>query len=90
VNVVKLLDDLCVSLGYCLPPFDKQRIIADPPQTIDAFTDAVIQAEGRDPDLMETRERREVRRMVAAAFGEPIPPVEPKGRLSWSQRGHRT
>jgi hypothetical protein len=53
VNVVKLLDDLCVGLGYCLPPDDKQRIIADPPPTIDAFTDAVIEAEGRDPVLIE-------------------------------------
>jgi hypothetical protein len=89
VNVVKLLDGLCVDLGYCLPPDDKQRIIADPPQTIDAFTDAVIEPEGRHPALIGTRERQEVRRIVAAAFGEPISPAAPKRRLSWAQRGHR-
>lgn len=89
VDVDELLNDLCVVYGYCLPPDDQQRIIADPPQTIDAFTDAVIVAECLDPVRMDTESRRELRRMVAAAFGEPISPVVPKRRASWSERGHR-
>ncbi len=89
MDVDKLLDDLCVVLGYCLPPDDQLRIIANQPQTIDAFTDAVIAAEGLDPVLLDSGKRREVRRMVAAAFGEPISPVAPRRRASWSQRGHR-
>jgi hypothetical protein len=89
VDVDKLLNDLCVVYGYCLPPDDQQRIIADPPHTIDSFTDAVILAEGLDPVLMGTARRRELRRMVAAAFGEQISPVTPRRRESWSQRGHR-
>lgn len=89
MDVDKLLNDLCVIFGYCLDPDDQQRIIADPPQTIDAFTDAVIVAEGLDPVLMGTERRREVCRMVAVAFGEQISPVAPKRRVSWSQRGHR-
>ena len=89
MDVDKLLDDLCVVLGYCLPPNDQLLIIADPPQTIDAFTDAVIVAEGLDPVLLDGAKRREVRRMVAAAFGEPISPIPPRRRASWSQRGPR-
>ena len=89
VDVGKLLNDLCVVYGYCLPPDDQERIIADPPQTIDAFTDAVIIAEGLDPVRMDADSRRELRRMVAAAFGEPVSPVAPRRRASWSERGHR-
>jgi hypothetical protein len=43
--VDRLLDDLCVRLGYCLAPETQQRILADPPRTVDAFMDAVIEAE---------------------------------------------
>lgn len=71
VDVVKLLNDLCVQLGYCLPPESQQRIVNDPPTSVDAFTDAVVIAEGFDPVLMATEQRQQVRRMVAVAFGEP-------------------
>ncbi len=87
---MKLLDDLCVVYGYCLESDDRNRIIAAPPATVDAFTDAVIVAEGRDPVLMERRDRRKLRRMVAAAFGEQISPLALRRRGSWSARGHRT
>jgi hypothetical protein len=72
-----LLDDLCVRLGYCLSPDGQRRIASDPPQSADAFTDGVAAAEGFDPALMAAERRQEVRRMVAAAFGEP---VRPSGR----------
>ena len=72
VDVGQLLNDLCVRLGYCLPPDDQQRIISDPPTSVDAFTDAVVTAEGFDPVLMATEQRQQVRRMVAAEFGEPV------------------
>ncbi|MCV2393903.1 hypothetical protein OEB99_06250 [Actinotalea sp. M2MS4P-6] len=74
MDAAGLLDDLCVRLGYCLPPEDRQRLIDDPPTSVDAFTDAVVRAEGLDPVLMATTQRQEVRRMVAAAFGEPVRP----------------
>jgi hypothetical protein len=79
VDAFRLLSDLCVQLGYCLPPDDQQRIIRGPPTSVDAFTDAVVVAEGFDPVLMATEQRQQVRRMVAAAFGEP---VRPSGRTS--------
>jgi len=74
VDVAQLLNDLCVRLGYCLPPDAQQRIVSDPPTSVDAFTDAVVEAEGLDPVLMATEQRQQVRRMVAAAFGEPVRP----------------
>jgi hypothetical protein len=74
VDVARLLNDLCVQQGYCLHPEDQQRIINDPPTSVDAFTDAVIVAEGLDPVLMATEQRQQVRRVVAAAFGESVRP----------------
>ena len=46
--VQRLLDDLCVKLGFCLPPAERQRLEEDPPANVDAFTDAVLAAEGLD------------------------------------------
>lgn len=77
MDAAQLLDDLCTRLGYCLPPEARQRIVNDPPASVDGFTDAVIIAEGLDPVLIATEQRQQVRRTVAAAFGEP---VRPSGR----------
>lgn len=46
----RLLDELCVRLGFCLPQADKQRLINDPPRDAKAFADEVFRAEGMDPD----------------------------------------
>lgn len=51
VEVQSLLDDLCVGLGFCLPPGDQQRLRAAPPHDAKAFADAVFVAEGMDPRL---------------------------------------
>lgn len=75
VDAARLLSDLCVTLGYCLPPEDQERIIHDPPTSVDTFTDAVVKAEGLDPVLMATQQRQQVRRIVEAAFGEPVRPA---------------
>ncbi len=46
-KVVKyLLDDLCITLGYCLPPKEQERIINEPPNTPQQFSKAVMDAEG--------------------------------------------
>jgi hypothetical protein len=47
-KVPELLYDLCVVLGYCLPHPVQTQIENDPPQTVDAFTDAVFIGEGMD------------------------------------------
>ncbi|MFI7212906.1 hypothetical protein [Micromonospora maritima] len=62
-DVRRLLDELCVNLGFCLPPEESRRLRESPPGGVDGFTDAVLAAEGmhgsEHPDL-----RREVRRVV--------------------------
>lgn len=75
VDVSRLLEELCVRLGYCLPPGAQEAIVANPPSSVDAFTDVVIRAEGLDPVLMDTRGRQQVREVVARAFGEPSRPT---------------
>jgi hypothetical protein len=49
-----LLDELCVDLGFCLPPEDKARIQHMAIDEVDAFTTAVFMAEG----LLEPYDRR--------------------------------
>jgi len=44
-----LLDELCVELGFCLPPTVREALMNAAPRDIDVFTDAVFTAEGMDP-----------------------------------------
>ena len=71
-EVRKLLYDLCVKYGFCLPPAEQEKLTNDPPDTVDGFTDAVYRAEGMDPhDARPSAQRlREVvRAHVAETFG---------------------
>ena len=64
-----LLYDLCVVLGFCLPPDAQARLISEPPDDADTFTDAVIRAEGLDPYAdIPLHLRRDVRARVAKHF----------------------
>jgi hypothetical protein len=64
-----LLDELCVDLGFCLPADAQARILNNSPADIDAFTDAVIRAEGLDPQAEIPRHlRRDVKARVAKHF----------------------
>jgi hypothetical protein len=42
LEVQRLLDKLCVDLGFCLPPQEQVRLSANPPDDVCAFTDAVF------------------------------------------------
>jgi hypothetical protein len=68
VDVDRLLDGLCVDLGFCLPPEEKDRLMTSPPNTAEAFTDAVFLAEGMDPLLADRHLWRQVRNRVREAF----------------------
>jgi hypothetical protein len=50
-----LLEQLCVELGFCLPPDEQIRLVSSPPSSVRAFTDAVFLAEGLDPQLANAR-----------------------------------
>ena len=58
-----LLEDLCVRHGLCLPPAARLRLRQAPPVGVDAFTDAVLTAEGLG-DPPPTGLRRQVRGVV--------------------------
>lgn len=62
-EVQQLLYELCVDLGFCLPPQEQQRLREAPPADADDFTDAVFEAEGMDPGRHEQL-RRQVRERV--------------------------
>ncbi len=68
-NVESLLYELCVDLGFCLPPDAQVRLRDSPPRDVDAFTDAVLIAERLDPLYVDKGLRRAVRDMVARHFG---------------------
>jgi hypothetical protein len=58
------LTELCAGYGYCLPEEGWEGFVRDVPPDPDAFVDAVLVAEGRDPFLTDTRERHELREVV--------------------------
>jgi len=66
-KVEVLLYELCIKLGYCLPPKDIVRLSENPPGTVDDFTKAVFTAEG--VEYAGERQRwRSVRDIVAQHF----------------------
>ena len=66
--VQQLLDELCVRLGFCLPPAAQVRLVRDPPADTTAFTDAVFAAEGLDPALAPRALYRMVRDRVSEVY----------------------
>jgi hypothetical protein len=62
-----LLDDLCVELGYCLPPNARTIVRTDAPTTLEAFSEAVLRAEKLDP-AKDRQAYREVLKFVESAF----------------------
>ncbi|MFJ2952093.1 hypothetical protein ACIO8H_31430 [Streptomyces sp. NPDC087226] len=63
-EVRRLLYELCVELGFCLPDHERRRLEDAPPPDADRFTDAVFAAEGMDPGP-HTRLRQQVRDTVS-------------------------
>ncbi|MEV4481790.1 hypothetical protein [Micromonospora coxensis] len=58
-DVQRLLDELCIKLGFCLPPEESLRFRESPPRYPDSFTDAVVEAE-----RMSNTSSRDLRRQV--------------------------
>ena len=68
LDAATLLRQLCVELGFCLPPDAFERLVAAPPDDPDSFTEAVFREEGLDPATVERWLWREVRDRVVRAF----------------------
>jgi len=62
-----LLYDLCVDLGFCLPPADTARICGEESWDADAFVAEVFRAEGMDPS-----EHLELKRQMRNRFVEML------------------
>ena len=62
-DVQRLLNELCIGLGFCLPPDEQRRLCESPPHDVDSFTDAVFLAEGMG-DMSYTNLREQVREVV--------------------------
>ena len=71
IEVRNLLKNLCTNLGFCSADSD-ERLRADPPQTVDEFTNAVFAAEGLIPDYADRRIYRQVREAVELTFGKSL------------------
>lgn len=72
--VEKLLDRLCIELGFCLPPGDKKRLAENPPSDVRSFVDAVFAAEGLNPEMADRHLYRQVTKLVREAFRRDIDP----------------
>jgi hypothetical protein len=79
----KLLDEVCVDLGFCLPPWEQTRLLHSPPRSIDAFADAIFVAEGLSPRLADEKLWKKVRDVVSKHFQYHVPAaiVEDVGSL---------
>jgi hypothetical protein len=64
-RVEALLWDLCATYGRCLPSEQQAALLVDPPQTADAFVDAVLRAEGDDPATYDRHARADLTAVVA-------------------------
>jgi hypothetical protein len=72
MNTERLLEELCVKLGFCLEADDKRALIDSPPATVDAFTDEVIRREGLDRVTYDSTIRRQVEEVIARHMGQPL------------------
>ena len=67
-RIRRLLDQLCVELGFCLPPLEIERLCNNPPHGVVEFAEAVWVAEGFELPPDKSGLFRQVRDRVAAAF----------------------
>ena len=63
-RVEALLYELCVRYGYCLPSDKRDAIVAKPPSDAETFVDAVLRAEGLEPDSVDKQARKVLVAMV--------------------------
>jgi hypothetical protein len=66
-RVQTLLDELCIGLGFCLPPQVCAQLKEKPPTNVAAFSEAIFRAEGLDSGASR-RLSRQVRDVVSKHF----------------------
>lgn len=63
-DVARVLDKLCVDLGFCLTADQYATLESDPPMDAPTFADAVFRAEGLDPEVADSTLYRQVRDLI--------------------------
>jgi hypothetical protein len=71
--VAGILSDLCVTYGLCIPPDEQERLARLTVLRAGGLADAVLRADGLDPELVDRRFRREVHEFVARHLRFPCP-----------------
>ncbi len=66
-----LLNELCVDLGFCIPADDQTRIVTAEHWNVDEFTNAVLRAEGFNPEH-GTQWSRDIRQRFIGKFGDMV------------------
>ncbi len=71
LNMERLLYDLVVIHGFAEfdSPEERERLIQDPPTTLDALIEAIIIADGRDPAIVLKEDVRYIRKVVERHLG---------------------
>jgi hypothetical protein len=64
----RLLSNLCIRWGWCIPPDAAQKLVDFPPGTAHEFTDAIVIAEGLDPATTDRHSYRKLYTIVNAAY----------------------
>jgi hypothetical protein len=67
-DVELLLEELCTTLGFCLPPEARRELGRNPPPDASEFADAAFRAEGLDPTGSDRRLYRQVEAVAERAF----------------------
>lgn len=78
IEIERLLDALCVDMGFCLPPKAKEELVRTPPDEPTAFARAVFIAENLNPDSADRHLFRQVRDRIADAMRRSADHAEPE------------
>lgn len=67
-SIENLLDNICVQLGFCLPPTEQEKIASQNSWQATEFAMAVISAEGLNPEY-EKKWVKEISSRFTSYFG---------------------
>jgi hypothetical protein len=81
-EIRQLLYELCVDLGFCLPPAEQSQLEKNPPDDADSFARAVFVAEGLNPDHAGRHLYRQVRNRVVDAMNRSAERREMSSKLA--------
>ena len=73
--LLEYLGDVCVGLGYCLPPLIKEDMAKNPGTSPEGFVRRIIQNEGLEPNQFPDH-YDEMLKMLRERVGQKIPAIQ--------------